>query len=83
MKLYKLTKHICNARDFGPVKQITKQPLKGRAKSGGSRIGQMEIKNNLSPRSSNRSIKILSNSGKLLTSKVEDNPERSLIKFAA
>jgi len=43
MKLYKLTKHICNARDFGPVKQVTKQPLKGRAKSGGSRIGQMEI----------------------------------------
>ena len=43
MKLYKLTKHICNARDFGPVRQITKQPLKGRAKSGGSRIGQMEI----------------------------------------
>ena len=43
MKLYKLTKHICNARDFGPVKQVTKQPLKGRAKSGGSRIGQMEL----------------------------------------
>jgi len=43
MKLYKLTRHICNARDFGPVKQVTKQPLKGRAKSGGSRIGQMEI----------------------------------------
>jgi DNA-directed RNA polymerase beta subunit len=43
MKLYKLTKHICNARDFGPVRQVTKQPLKGRAKSGGSRIGQMEI----------------------------------------
>lgn len=39
MKLYKLTKHICNARDFGPVRQVTKQPLKGRAKSGGSRIG--------------------------------------------
>ena len=43
MKLYKLTKHICNARDFGPVKQVTKQPLKGRSKSGGSRIGQMEL----------------------------------------
>ena len=43
MKLYKLTSHICNARDFGPVRQVTKQPLKGRAKSGGSRIGQMEI----------------------------------------
>jgi DNA-directed RNA polymerase beta subunit len=43
MKLYKLTKHISNARDFGPVRQVTKQPLKGRAKSGGSRIGQMEI----------------------------------------
>ena len=43
MKLYKLTSHTCNARDFGPVRQVTKQPLKGRAKSGGSRIGQMEI----------------------------------------
>ena len=82
MKLYKLTRHISNARDFGPVKQVTKQPLKGRAKEGGSRLGQMEI-NILSPRSSNRSIKILSNSGKLLTGKAEDNPERSLIKFAA
>lgn len=27
MKLYKLTSHICNARDFGPVRQVTKQPL--------------------------------------------------------
>jgi DNA-directed RNA polymerase beta subunit len=43
MKLYKLTKHICNARDFGPVRQVTRQPLKGRARSGGSRLGQMEL----------------------------------------
>lgn len=42
-KLYKLTNHIINARDLGPVKGITQQPLKGRAQEGGSRLGQMEI----------------------------------------
>lgn len=42
-KLYKLSAKLLNARDFGPVKAITKQPVKGRAKSGGSRIGQMEL----------------------------------------
>jgi DNA-directed RNA polymerase subunit beta len=42
-KLYKLTKSIYNTRDFGPVKSVTQQPVKGRALSGGSRLGQMEI----------------------------------------
>lgn len=42
-KLYKLTKSIINARDFGQVKDITQQPLRGRAQGGGSRLGQMEI----------------------------------------
>ncbi len=42
-KLSKLASKIINARDLGVVKSITKQPTKGRAKSGGSRLGQMEI----------------------------------------
>ncbi len=42
-KLYKLAEHIINTRDFGPVKDITQQPLRGRAAGGGSRLGQMEI----------------------------------------
>jgi len=42
-KLAKLTSKIMNARDLGPVKSITKQPVKGRAKSGGSKLGQMEL----------------------------------------
>lgn len=42
-KLYKLTSKIMNARDLGPVKSITKQPVKGRARSGGSKLGQMEL----------------------------------------
>lgn len=42
-KLYKLASHIISARDLGAVKHITKQPLKGRAHGGGSRVGQMEI----------------------------------------
>lgn len=43
MKLYKLVSHIISARDLGPCKYITKQPLKGRAAGGGSRVGQMEL----------------------------------------
>lgn len=43
IKLYKLVSELINARDLGPVKGITKQPLKGRARNGGSKIGQMEI----------------------------------------
>jgi len=43
MKLYKLASHIVSARDIGPCKHITKQPLKGRANAGGSRVGQMEL----------------------------------------
>lgn len=42
-KLYKISSHLINARDVGRVKSITKQPMKGRANEGGSRIGQMEI----------------------------------------
>jgi len=42
-KLYKMTKKIMNARDLGSVKAITQQPLKGRARGGGSKIGQMEL----------------------------------------
>lgn len=41
-KLSKITSKSINARDLGPVKSITKQPVKGRAKSGGSKLGQME-----------------------------------------
>lgn len=43
MKLYKLVSHIINARDVGPCKAITKQPLKGRSVAGASRLGQMEL----------------------------------------
>ncbi len=42
-KLYKIASKIMNARDLGTVKAITQQPLKGRSKGGGSKIGQMEI----------------------------------------
>jgi DNA-directed RNA polymerase subunit beta len=42
-KLYKLSSKTMNARDFGAVKAITRQPVKGRAKSGGSKLGQMEL----------------------------------------
>lgn len=42
-KIHKLTTKIMNARDLGPVKSITRQPVKGRAKAGGSKLGQMEI----------------------------------------
>jgi len=38
-KLFKLTKHIMNTRDFGVVKDVTQQPVRGRAKGGGSRVG--------------------------------------------
>lgn len=42
-KLYKLVKHLRNARDIGSVKAVTKQPVKSRRLNGGSRIGQMEV----------------------------------------
>jgi len=42
-KLFKLTRNIINTRDFGLVKDVTQQPVRGRAKGGGSRLGQMEI----------------------------------------
>lgn len=38
-KLYKLTKNIISSRDFGAIKEITKQPTRGRAAQGGSRLG--------------------------------------------
>lgn len=42
-KLSKISSKIVNARDLGAVKSITKQPTRGRSKSGGSRLGQMEM----------------------------------------
>ena len=47
MKLYKLTSKTINARDFGPIESLTGQPTKGRAKKGGSKLGQMEINDSL------------------------------------
>lgn len=38
-KLSKLVSKIINARDFGRVRSITRQPTKGRARGGGSRVG--------------------------------------------
>jgi len=46
-KLSKLVSKIINARDFGAVKSVTKQPTKGRARGGGSRVGQMELESML------------------------------------
>jgi len=46
-KLSKLVGKIINARDFGSVRSVTKQPTKGRARGGGSRVGQMELESML------------------------------------
>jgi DNA-directed RNA polymerase beta subunit len=53
-KLSKIVSKIINARDFGSVKSITRQPTKGRASGGGSRVG-LYI---LAPSKSNFSRKI-------------------------
>jgi len=42
-KLYKLVDKTIIARDIGPYKQITKQPMKGRVTGGASKLGQMDI----------------------------------------
>jgi len=42
-KLFKMTKSIMNTRDFGMVTDVTQQPVRGRSRGGGSRLGQMEI----------------------------------------
>jgi DNA-directed RNA polymerase subunit beta len=43
MKLYKLVNHLYNSRDIGQLSQLTKNPTRGRANGGGSRLGQMEL----------------------------------------
>ena len=43
IKLYKIASHVISARDFGNTRAITRQPTKGRAAGGGSKLGQMEI----------------------------------------
>lgn len=42
-KLYKIANKLIAYRDFGPLKFVTKQPVRGRAASGGSVFGQMEL----------------------------------------
>jgi len=42
-KLHKIANKLTMARDLGPLKSITQQPVRGRAKSGGASLGQMEI----------------------------------------
>ena len=42
MRLHKIAKDVLTSRDLGKYKFITKQPLKGKANEGGSRLGQME-----------------------------------------
>lgn len=42
-KLHKIADKLVSVRSLGPTKLLTNQPLRGRARGGGSRIGQMEI----------------------------------------
>jgi len=51
-KLSKLVSKTINARDFGAIKSITRQPTKGRARGGGSRVGLIQ---HLAPSKSNLS----------------------------
>ena len=53
-KLYKIASKLVTYRDFGPLKFMTKQPVRGRAVGGGSAFGQMELNS-----SSNNKIKSL------------------------
>ena len=39
-KLYKIASKLMTARDFGPLKYVTKQPIRGRAAGGGSAFGK-------------------------------------------
>lgn len=41
MRLHKIAKDVLTARDLGKYKFITKQPLKGKANEGGSRLGYL------------------------------------------
>lgn len=68
-KLYKLTKTTMNSRDFGLVKDITQQPVRGRAQGGGSRLGQMEVEGLLAG-GCEKSVK------ELLTVKSDHNEEK-------
>ena len=43
LKLIHLVDHKIHARATGPYSQITQQPLKGRSKHGGQRVGEMEV----------------------------------------
>ena len=43
LKLSKIANEIVHARDIGPVKSITHQPVRGKIKKGGIRKGQMEL----------------------------------------
>ena len=40
-KLYKIASKLITYRDFGPLKFVTQQPVRGRAANGGSTFGQM------------------------------------------
>ena len=43
LKLIHLVDHKIHARSTGPYSRVTQQPLKGRSKRGGQRVGEMEV----------------------------------------
>jgi len=43
LNLYKVAKHLINARGTGKYRRITKQPTRGRKQQGGSKLGNDEV----------------------------------------
>jgi len=43
LNLYKVAKHLINARSTGKYRRITKQPTRGRKQQGGTKLGNDEV----------------------------------------